>query len=176
MKSYVLVIALLAATLVSGSLYSAVSAPLEGFGPDMAAENPDDRDPDGRGMAGERSFARMAEVLDLSDEQQRQIKAIRESEREKAAPLREALAENRQKLHEAIQAESFDEAAVRVLAASQAQARTELIVARARMQSRINAVLTPEQRVLAEKLRPLMKKGEGPRGRHHGLDEGKPRN
>lgn len=176
MKSYVLVIALLAATLVSGSLYSAVSAPLEGFGPEMAAENPDDRDPDGRGLAGEGSFDRMAEVLDLSDEQQQRIKAIRESERQKAAPLREALAEDRQKLHEAIQAGPFDEAAVRALAASQAQTRTELIVARARMQSRINAVLTPEQRVLAEKLRPLMKKRQGPLGRHQGWGEEKSQN
>ena len=167
MKGYVIISALLAATLVSGALYSAVSAPLEGFRTEMAAERSDDFDPESRDL-GDGPFDRMTRILDLSAEQQQQIQAIRETERENAAPLRKALFENRQKLHEAIQSETFDEAAVRALAAGQAENRTELIVSRARMQSRINKVLTSEQRALAEKLRPLLRKRQGPGGRHHG--------
>jgi protein CpxP len=72
---------------------------------------------------------------------------------------------SREAMAEAVKAQPFDEGAVRSLAAAQAGIRTELTVARARMQNRIHAVLTPEQRILAEKLRPMMHDGKGPRGR-----------
>jgi protein CpxP len=109
--------------------------------------------PDGPGCFGPRQ-ERMARVLDLSAEQQAKIEAIRQEEREKTAPLRRAQREFREKLRAAAAADPFDEAAVRALAAGQAATRTELIVARARTQNRILALLTPEQRTLAEKLRP----------------------
>lgn len=121
-------------------------------------------------VAGER-MERMADILGLSAEQNEQVRSIRESEREAAAPLRQQLAENRAKLHAAADAQPFDEAAVRALAAEQAATRTELIVARARMQSRINAVLTFEQRQLAEKLRPRRHEGRGERRHFRGDEE-----
>jgi len=97
---------------------------------------------------------RMARVLELTAAQQESIEGIRREERAKSAPLRQALAEGREQLRRLAEADSFDEAAVRALAASQAATRTELIVARTRAQNRIHALLTPEQRALAEKLRP----------------------
>jgi len=114
-----------------------------------------------RGMGPGNRFARMVKKLDLTEAQQEQVKAILESEREKAAPLLQQLAESREKIRKAIEAERLDEAAVRTLAASQNETRVELVVSRARARSQIFALLTPEQRESARKLRPW---GEGRHG------------
>ena len=96
---------------------------------------------------------RMAARLNLTSEQQEQIKTIVEAERERIAPVRAQQRELRDQLRTAMKAQPFDENAVRQVAASQAEARTEMIVHRARVQNQINAVLTEEQREQAEKLR-----------------------
>jgi len=121
---------------------------------------------EGYGKSGDRFLARMTEALDLSAEQQEKIKAIMEDHRKKVAPLRQGLDESRDKLRQLARADSFDEAAVRTLAASQAATKTEMIVERTRMQSQIHALLTPEQGKLAEE---KLDRGQGHRGdRHHG--------
>jgi len=106
-------------------------------------------------------FARMAEVLGLSDAQQKQIMDIEMSEHEKAGPLMKKIGAYRTQLNDAADKTPFDEAAVRSIAARQAQAELELSVSHARMQNRINSVLTPEQRKLQQKLRPSMEPGPG---------------
>jgi Spy/CpxP family protein refolding chaperone len=105
----------------------------------------------------------MAEVLGLSDAQQEQVKAILQAEREKSAPLRQAMGESQKQLRQAIRAANIDEAAIRAIVANQAQLRAELIISRARSRSQIQALLTAEQRALAEKLEPLLERGPG----HH---------
>lgn len=162
MKNSILIVALLTAAVVCSALYSAAADPLANS--DLALEERVGDDPEESEMGRGRHFARLAEVLDLTPEQQEQIKAIRSAEREKVEPLRQQLLEGRDKLCLLIEASPFDEAAVRSLAASQADIRTEMIVSRARVQNRINALLTPEQRELAEKLRPFMKEGRGFKG------------
>lgn len=107
-----------------------------------------------RGMDPGQRLARMAKALDLTEAQQEQIRAILTSEREKTEPLRKKLAETREKIRKAVETGPFDEAAVRALAESRNEARVELIVSRARAGSRIFALLTPEQRERARKLRP----------------------
>ncbi len=116
-----------------------------------------------RGMGPGKRIDRMAKKLDLTEAQKKQVTAILASEREKAEPLRQQLADNRENLRKAIEAEPFDEATVRALAQSQNEARVELVVSRARAKSQIYALLTPEQRELARKLGPM---GEGRHGRH----------
>ncbi len=106
-------------------------------------------------------FSRMARKLDLTEAQREQVKAILESERVAVAPLRKQLAEAREKIRRAVETEPFDEAAVRALAASQNDARVELAVSRARVRSRIHALLTPEQRERAKTIGP---RGEGRHG------------
>jgi protein CpxP len=108
---------------------------------------------------------RMAAILDLNEDQQNRIRAIREAGRQQAAPLLKTLAEERDRLRVLTDAETFDEAAVRALAERHAATRSELIVIRARTRNQIHAVFTPEQRALAEKLRPHRGRGHG---RHHG--------
>lgn len=110
--------------------------------------------PDGR-------LARMAEVLGLSDAQRNRIRDLMKSERETAGPLMEKIGAYRMQLHGAAEKTPFDEAAARAAASGQTQAEAELALSRARMQSRINAVLTPEQRKLQQKLRPPMEPGPG---------------
>ena len=112
---------------------------------------------------GGRFLQRMAVILNLSADQQDQIEQILTSERQATAPLREALRASRDQLRQLTQAASFDETAVRNLAASQAQTRTELIVAHARARNQIHNLLSPEQQAQAEKLQSL-RGGHGRRG------------
>jgi len=158
MKKSLLTILLLTATLAGGTFLPFAAS---------AAPPPGER---GQGQGRDHRQERMAEILGLSAEQQASIAALVEAERAANAPLRERLQANREQMHQAVTAETFDEAAVRALAASQLADRTELLVSRARTRHEIRGILTPEQRVLAEKLRPLLDKGPGQRHRHG--DEG----
>lgn len=129
---------------------------------DQLVAVPEGGPPGGRmGMGSGRHFTRFAKALNLTDAQKEQVKAILETEREKVAPLQKQLSENREKLRQAVEATPFDEAAVRTLAASQSEARTELMVSRARVQSRIFALLTPEQKESAKKFHPWGEKRHG---------------
>jgi len=119
----------------------------------------------GRGMGPGPHFERMAWALDLTADQKSQVRAILDAEREKSAPLRRQLMENRAKLRDLAQAVPYDEAAVRKLAASQEQARVELVVSRTRAMNRVFALLTPEQREKAKAFGPFHEggRGRGPR-------------
>ncbi len=161
MKKSSLLIALMLATLAGGWTLAPVTASAD---PGWAGHD--------RGPRCDHRMQRMAEVLGLSAEQQTQIQKITKSERETVAPLLEKLRASREELRNAAQAEKFDETAVRSIAAGQAATRTELIVARARTKAQIQAVLTSDQRALAEKLRPLLheRRGHRDRGRGFGPD------
>lgn len=161
MKKLFLVVTVLTAALVGGLFFHSpqVNAAPAGDSPRLERGERHEK-------GGEHFLARMTEVLNLSAEQQEKIKAIMEEHRNKVAPLRQSLDENRDKLRQAAKADNFDEAAVRALATSQATTKTELIVERTRMQSRIHALLTPEQRKLAEEM--LDRRMEHRGGGHHG--------
>jgi len=160
MKKSFLVVTVLTAALVGGLFFhtAQVNAAPSGDSPRMERGE--------RQEKGERFLARMTKVLNLSTEQQEKIKVIMEEHRNKVAPLRQSLDENRDKLQQAVKADTFDEAAVRTLATSQAATKTELIVERSRMQSQIHALLTPEQRKLAEEM--LDRRMEHRGDHHHG--------
>ncbi|MBU5615197.1 Spy/CpxP family protein refolding chaperone [Geomonas azotofigens] len=104
--------------------------------------------------------AHLARVLDLTEAQKKQIGSILSEQRDKGRAKMEKEFELREQLHRLELAPEFNEQAVRGAATALASLETERLVARAKVQARINAVLTPEQRSLAEKLRP--KKGELP--------------
>ena len=101
----------------------------------------------GHGFAGDLFFfERMAERLDLSDEQRDQFEALRHDQREAARPLVRTLVAGRKALREASHGVQFDEAAVRAIAEGQAQAMIEMTVLKARGRHAMHAMLTPEQR------------------------------
>jgi periplasmic protein CpxP/Spy len=92
-----------------------------------------------------------ADYLDLTDAQQAQAKQILDKERPTVQPLITQLAQTHQKMRTLEEASSFDEAAVRTLAAQQAQTMTELIVQKARIKSELIAVLSPDQKTKLQK-------------------------
>jgi Spy/CpxP family protein refolding chaperone len=102
----------------------------------------------------EELLGHMARQFGLTNDQQAKIMAIFTADREKSAPLMRKMAEHRQQLLAAVLAATFDEVAIRAIAAKQAQTDIELTVSRAWVQSQVNAVLSPEQRSLVAKLPP----------------------
>ena len=95
---------------------------------------------------------RRLDRLGLSAAQWDQVDSILEGARAAAEPYRERLRASRDAIRDAVQADVFAEAAVRTLAASEADATVEIAVIDARAQSAIYRVLTTEQRDRLAKL------------------------
>ncbi len=146
---------------IGGALYTqALAQPRFQEGPTTA---------DGQGQVGpQHRLELMAEVLDLTDDQQAQIKEIFDSEREAMGPYLEQLKQGREAINEAVCNPTFDEVQVRALATRQAEIKVELTVAKARAKNKIFVLLTPEQQEKAKKLRHLLE-GHGKRGHHRGF-------
>lgn len=119
-----------------------------GHGKAGCAAGPDARGPAGMhgAMRGDPHWRGLTGELALSQEQRDRIFAIRHAAepqfREQAKKLRDLRAEFRQ----AVQADTYDEAGVRSLAARQGQAIADLMQMRARQMHEIQAVLTPAQK------------------------------
>lgn len=107
-------------------------------------------------------LGRMACRLSLSAEQQTKIRALLVKEKQNSSKLLSNLAESRKQLRVVEESATFDETAFRTIASKVAQSEVELTVSRARVRSRINALLTPEQRAEAEKFPPPLRGGHGP--------------
>jgi len=90
--------------------------------------------------------------LNLTDAQKKEMFSIRLEERAKIKPLVQKLKAGRDELR-ALPMGQFDEAKVRAIAKGQADIRTELIVEKHRMKSRIYGVLNQEQRAKVEQMR-----------------------
>ena len=100
---------------------------------------------------GERFVERMAERLDLDDEQLASVRAVVDEHRAEQRALRDQLREGRALIRELSADDAYDEEELRALAETHGDAQAELIVLKAKMRSEISAVLTDEQRAqLAE--------------------------
>lgn len=102
---------------------------------------------------GQNRPERVSELLGLTEQQEEQIAAIRAEERTAIQLLREQKWESQEKMRELIDAGTSDEKTIRAIAEEKAKIQVEMAVARARMQSRIHEIMTPEQQELATKLR-----------------------
>lgn len=107
-------------------------------------------------------LSHLTRQLGLNEDQQTKVMAILASDREKSGPLQQKLKEQLKQLRSAIESEPYDEATVRAVATRKVQIEVELIVSQARVKSRINALLTPEQKAQAEKQPPAPGRGRGP--------------
>lgn len=116
----------------------------------------------GYGMHGGHMLAFFTHYLDLNETQQAQMKAIMEKEKPNLQPLLQQLAQAHHQMRQ-YEEGNFDENQVRALAASQSQNITELIVAKARIESEMMQVLTPEQKA---KFQALVDKREARFTRH----------
>jgi Spy/CpxP family protein refolding chaperone len=106
--------------------------------------------------------AGLARILELSEVQKGQIRAIFSEEKEKVAARHKKESELRDALHLAEHAATFNEQAIRRAAAALAGLETEGVVARAKTHYQVDAVLTQAQRSLAERLRLEREGEEGP--------------
>jgi len=84
--------------------------------------------------------------LDLTEAQQAQVKSIMAKEKPSFQPLMLQMAQGHQQMHELVMNNGFDEAKVRELATQQTQTMTELMVQRARVESELLQILTPDQK------------------------------
>ena len=106
-------------------------------------------------------LAHMTKELNLTPDQQAQIKTVLETQKAKMQPLRQQLRQNRM-AENSNTGGAFNEAQVRAFATKQSQIMTDLTVERARTRSQIFAVLTPDQRTKALAL--MQQRGQH---RHH---------
>lgn len=108
----------------------------------------------GRQFAGHLSkLERLADHLDVTDEQRAAIRAIADDSRQQMAELRDEMRANWGQLKELTRQTPLDEAAVRSVADNQGDLKAEMIVMRARQRSEMKAVLTDEQRAQLDELR-----------------------
>ena len=84
-------------------------------------------------------------AADLTDTQQAQVKQIVEKEKPALQPLLRQMMQGQQQLHE-LAMSGYDENKAREIAAQQVQTLTELSVERARIESELVKILTPEQK------------------------------
>jgi protein CpxP len=88
----------------------------------------------------------LTDVLDLTQAQQDQAKAIMDKEKPVIDPLMKQLMQAHKDLSSLEDSGTFDEAKVRALAAQNTQAMTELFVQKARIHAELVQILTPEQK------------------------------
>lgn len=91
-------------------------------------------------------MGRMLFRLDLTAEQQEQVKTLMQAEREATQPYQQTLRDVHDQLRQATQSGEFNEAAVRALAEKEAAATIELRVLGAKTQAAIYNLLTAEQK------------------------------
>jgi len=129
--------------------------------------------PGGPGMRGGPGgmFGLPLRELDLTDAQREQVKAIMTSHRDEQKAVGDKMMAARKALHEAIAAETFNEAAIRAAAGEVGAAEADAAVLQAKIHGEVFAILTPEQVKKAKELRSemenRMKDGRGRGMRQH---------
>ena len=116
----------------------------------------------GMGLAGRGPGApieRIAEALDLTNEQKEQWKAIHEREREAARPLVEAVDAARGAFDQSLNAENADPATVGKAALSMRAATRKLEAHHKAVRDEVRAILTPEQVAKLEALEQRDRRG-----------------
>ncbi|HEX8367579.1 MAG TPA: Spy/CpxP family protein refolding chaperone [Pyrinomonadaceae bacterium] len=135
------------------------------------------------GGRGERPFGpppfaleKIADELDLSDEQRAQIKQIAETEKTKIQVLTENARATHEQLKDLGTNGVFNEEQVSRLAAQQAETTRQLIIEKERTKAAVFAVLTPEQRTKAAEIKnKFEEKTRGGFGKRFGRSDFEPK-
>ena len=93
----------------------------------------------------------MAQVLNLTDSQKEQARAIFEKSRESCAPIRQELQQNREKLSAAAKLPN-NESNIQKLATEQGRLMGKMVAIRTEARSKFYQMLTPEQRVKSDQM------------------------
>jgi Spy/CpxP family protein refolding chaperone len=158
MKNRILVIAGIAVLIIGATVFALGHGFQDGQG-------------QGRGQDHARMMDHMAKALELTAEQQTQVKALMEGMHTAEQARHAKRDELRKQLDAATANGQFDETRVRAIANEQAQLMADSLVEHERMKSKIFAILTPEQRTKAEALHKQHGRGNG---RRHGGPMGGP--
>lgn len=102
---------------------------------------------------GDHMLSYFTDVLDLTQAQQDQAKAIMDKEKPVIEPLMKQLMQAHNDMSALEDSGTFDEAKVRALAAQNTQAMTELFVQKARVHAEFMQILTPEQKTKLQQIR-----------------------
>ena len=140
------------------------------LGATMAMAQPEMRGPGPRdpGMM----FERLAQRLDLSDEQSGKLQAVLEGHRE-AVELQKQQSDTAHKAVQVeIEASEFDETAIRAAAAILAKVEADRFVARAAMLQEVRQILNPEQFEQFLQLQARRHQRQGLGGRRDGRSRG----
>ena len=109
--------------------------------------------------------------LDLTDAQREQVRAAVESHRDEQKAIGDRMRAAREALRDAIEADTFNEDAIRAAAAQIGAVEVDAAVLQAKIRAEIFALLTPEQVQKAKELRSQMenrmKDGRGRGMRQH---------
>ena len=119
----------------------------------------------GRTGFGGRGFERVAEKLNLSDEQKTQVKTILEESKTRVKPLMDSRRENRKQSESLGTDGTFNEELVNQLAAQNAENAKQIFIEKEKTKARIFAVLTPDQRAEAAKMKEQFKENFKGRGK-----------
>lgn len=122
-------------TVVAFALLAIFSLPAmaQPFGPD--------------GHSPKLNLERMADRLDLNEQQRSDIKVIMETGKIAFKPTIDAMQANREVLEEIINSNNPDQDQIQVLAETQGDLLTESLLHRASIQQQLNAILSEEQRI-----------------------------
>jgi len=138
MKKTTIAILAVAVLVLGGIFIFAQKGKREGFG--------------GRGFGGG-GFMRMAEKLNLSDDQKTQVKTILEDSKTRVKPLMDSMRENRKQSENLGLDGVFNEEQVNQLANQQSETSKQLFIEKEKTKAQIFAILTPEQRAEAAKMK-----------------------
>jgi len=151
MKRHIVTVSLLG-TILGAAAMSTQAAPPPNH-PDSFSHAPagDVPPPDKKGPPPIDALQPDKTSLNLNPDQEKKIAEILADEREKASPLLKKLDSLRKQLHQAELAPTLDEPGLRTIAEGLSKTETELIVAHTKMNRRVMAVLTADQREQLQK-------------------------
>jgi len=120
--------------------------------------------PEGSEHSPHRMFGRLSRALDLSDDQKAQVKSILKNHASEIEAQMAKSSTARHALHDAVNAQPFDEATIRARAADVGQAQADGAVLFAKIRAEVVPLLTDDQK---QKLQTFSQKmrSKGERGR-----------
>ena len=96
----------------------------------------------------------MMQALNLTTAQKQQVKAIFGDARQKAAPIRQEMSQNREALYAAVKANNTSQ--IEQLSSRQGELQGKALAIRAEAMAKFYAILTPEQRTKADQMHQQM--------------------
>lgn len=146
-----------------------VAITMAGVAPHVFAQAPQPRrgGPGGERMRGPGAFGPELRFLELTEDQQAQLRKIREARQSEFKAAGEKLGAARQGMRALIEADQINEAAIRAKSAEVAAAEAEVAILNAKVRAESLQILTSEQQAKLKELRTnrqgQMKQRRGPR-------------